>query len=299
MTHRSGLRRRLFHLLTSIAVLGLVLVATPSAASAATGDGVLRHVHSSGRFNVSRRLLEKDLDRFMADTDLVTMTEVHSTSRASALKEPGWERFWQSGHRRGECGMSWRTSAWTLVTGTTAVLTRKTFHTARNDKRKTVGRAASVVLRSVSSGRTVLVSVGHLPTNVERADGRGWSHESPDRVAAYKDAIAGWRRHVRAMVGEQAPDVVLVTGDWNLDLKRSWVRRWLRGKWDDLGITDLTWKAPYPRGGTFVDHLFGRTRRRLIDGTLMSGGSYSWAGHLMHDIRSSDHNPYREAIALP
>jgi len=295
MTFRSAVRRWCL-LVTTLAV---VLVATPQAASAGTGDGVIRHVHSSGRFNVPRRLLEKDLDRFMADSDLVTMTEVHSTSRASALEETGWQRFWRSGAHRGECGMSWRTSRWTLVTGTTARLTRKTFRTAANDKRKSVGFAATVVLRSVASGRTVLVSVAHMPSNVERADGRGWSHDARDRVAAYKDAIAGWKRHVRAMVGQQAPDVVLVAGDWNLDLKRSWVRRWLRGKWDDLGITDLDWKAPFPRGGTLDDHRYGRTRKRLIDATLMSGASYSWAGHLQHDIASSDHNPYRETIALP
>ena len=272
---------------------------TPRAASATTDDGILRHVHASGRYDVPRRVLEKDLDRFMADTDLVTTTEIHDKRRASALEEPGWQRFWQPGRLAGECGMSWRADTWELVTGTTAELTRKTFRTAANDGRKKVGHAATALLRNIATGRTVLVSVAHMPSNVEAADGRGWTHEAQDRVNAYKDAMTGWKEHVRAMVKAHAPDVVLVTGDWNLDLKRSWVRRWVRGKWDNLGITNLSWKAPFPRGGTLVDHRFGRTRKRLIDATLLWGGTYAWAGHLHRDVASSDHNPYRETVALP
>ena len=295
---RSAARCRWVHLVTSIAVLALVVM-TPRAASATTDDGVLRHVHTSGRFDVSRRVLEKDLDRVIAESDLVTTTEIHDKRRASALEEPGWQRFWRPGRLAGECGMSFRTDKWQLVTGSTPVLTRKTFRIASNDGRKSVGHAATALLRSVATGRTVLVSVAHMPSNVESADGKDWSHSAKDRVNAYKDAVRGWKEHIRATVKQEAPDVVLVTGDWNLDLKRSWVRRWLRGKWDDLGITNLDWKAPLPHGGTLVDHRFGRTRKRIIDATLLSGGSYAWAGHLQHDIASSDHNPYRETVALP
>ncbi len=256
-------------------------------------------MHASGRYDVPGRVLEKDLDRLMAVSDLVTTTEIHNRHRASALREPGWQRFWRPGRLSGECGMSWRADEWELVTGTTARLTRKSFRLAANDRRKKVGHAATAVLRSVATGRTVLVSVAHMPSNVESADGRHWSHDARDRVDAYKDAMRGWRAHVHAMITEQAPDVVLVTGDWNLDLKRGWVRRWLRGQWRGLGLTNLDWKTPYPRGGTLVDHRFGRTRKRLIDATFMSGGSYAWAGHLYHDVASSDHNPFRETVTIP
>jgi hypothetical protein len=298
MLFNSARRCRSGHSFMSIAVVVLIAMAAPSARGA-TDDGELRHVHASGRYDVPRRVLEKDLDRLMAVSDLVTTTEMHNRQRASALRESGWQRFWQPGRLAGECGMSWRADEWKLVTGTTARLTRKTFRTAANDGRKRVGYAATVVLRSVATGRTVLVSVAHMPSNVESADGRHWSHESRARVNAYKDAMRGWREHVHSMITAQAPDVVLVTGDWNLDLKRGWARRWLRGQWRGQGVTNLDWKAPYPRGGTLVDHRFGRTRKRLIDATFISGGSYAWAGHLHHDVASSDHNPYRETIALP
>ena len=285
---------------TMTAVFGLLAGTTALAeGSARTRDVVLRHVHSSGKFNVSESVLERDLDRFMAGSDLVTMTEVHTRRRASALEEPGWHRFWRPGHLAGECGLTWRTKKWDLVSGTSQRLTGRTFRTARNGGRKSVGHATTVLLGSVDSGRTVLVSVAHLPSNVESSSGRGWNHRVPDRVRAYKAAILGWRRDVRGMIEQHRPDAVMVTGDWNLDMKRSWVRHWLRSKWDDVGITNLGWKAPLPDGGTLVDHRFGRTRKRLIDATFLARASYTWDAHLMHDVASSDHNPYRETVALP
>ena len=100
---RSAERCRWVHLVTSIAVLALVVM-TPRAASATTDVGVLRHLHTSGRFDVSRRVLEKALDRFMADADLVTTTEIHDKRRASALEEPGWQRFWRPAGPRASVG---------------------------------------------------------------------------------------------------------------------------------------------------------------------------------------------------
>jgi hypothetical protein len=285
------------------AVVGLAGVTVPAAGSAdggaRTGGVALRHVHSSGRFDVPRGVLEKDLDRFMRDSDLVTMTEVHTRGRASALREPGWQRFWRPGHLAGECGLAWRADKWGLVSGASQRLTGRTFRTARHDRRTSVGHAATAVLRSADSGRTVLVSVAHLPSNVESSSGRGWNHRAPDRVRAYKAAILGWRRDVLSTIAQHRPDSVMVTGDWNLDLKRSWVRHWLHTTWDRVGAMKLDWKSPFPRGGTLVDHRFARTRRRLIDATFVAGASYAWDARLMGDIASSDHNPYRETISLP
>lgn len=290
---------RLGVLVTMAAVFGL-LAGSPALAdgSARTGEVTLRHVHSSGKFNVSASVLERDLDRFMADSDLVTMTEVHTRRRAAALDEQGWRRFWRPGHVAGECGLSWRTNKWDLVSGASQRLTGRTFRAAHNDRRKSVGHAATALLRSVDSGRTVLVSVAHMPSNVESPNGHGWNHQVPDRVRAYKAAILGWRRHVRSMIAQHQPDAVMVTGDWNLDMKRSWVRHWLRSKWDDVG-TNLDWKKPFPHGGTLVDHRFGRTRKRLIDATFLARASYAWDAHLMHDVASSDHNPFQETVAVP
>lgn len=299
MGKRSAAACRFGVLVIMAAVLGLFAgPAATAGGTARSGEVALRHVHSSGKFNVPGSVLERDLDRFMEGADLVSMTEVHTRRRAAALDERGWRRFWRPGHVAGECGLSWRTSKWDLVSGASQRLTGRTFRTARHDRRKSVGHAATVLLRSDDSRRTVLVSVAHLPSNVESASGRGWNHRVPDRVRAYRAALVGWRRDLRSVIARHHPDAVLVTGDWNLDMKRSWVRHYLHRTWQDLGTMRLDWKMPFPHGGTLVDHRFGRTRKRLIDATFVARASYARDADLMHAIASSDHHPYRETVAL-
>lgn len=88
----------------------------------------------------------------------------------------------------------------------------------------------------------------HMPSGVEGLT--GLRHNA--QAAVYRDAIEGLKAHVALIDGP-----VVITADWNLNLRRPWVRRYLRSHFPGFTFTPLP-----ARGGThgprFIDFSLAR-----------------------------------------
>lgn len=255
------------------------------------GQPRFTHIHCSSRFDRSVASLETALDQWMADSTLITLTEVATGNRAQALREKGWGYYnaTQQGGRADDAAVCWRKDTW-----------REQQHWIR----KLTGRyrsvyqylsgiwTSTVLLKHTGSGHTLLVSVSHLPSGVEGLGGRHWSQADEfwrARKEAYQSSMKHWSTHVRSLVRSKRPDAVMVVADWNIDLKDQWFRAYLHEHWGPLGLKHA-WQDFPTAGGSLGGN-------RIIDGTLYSGLSTEGA-HLLPRSASSDHRPYRESFTL-
>lgn len=80
--------------------------------------------------------------------------------------------------------------------------------------------AIKVLIREYTTGCRIWVTATHAPAHVEGRGGllRGWASK------VYRSAMLGW---TELTYGRRA-DGRIISADWNLDLRRRWVRAYLR-----------------------------------------------------------------------
>ena len=134
------------------------------------------------------------------------------------------------------------------------------------------------MLRHKKTGRKVLVSVVHLPSNVE-GDWRDGAY----RVFVWRDAQKNWKRIINDLRKQHGGKVMYVA-DWNLNFKRLRFRALMKTLYPTL---KLTWKPPFGAAGTH--------HKRIIDATVTNMRIVQKA-RLIRDDNSSDHRPYLEEL---
>lgn len=260
-----------------------------------------RHIHCSSRFDRSAESLETDLDTWMADCSLITLTEVTNDGRASKMREKGWAYYnAKLGQSRDDTGIAWRTDTWKRKTGKVIRMSKNSFDRV-NGLHNLYIWSSWVVLVHRDSGLKLLVSVTHFPAHIEgqgnfKTTGEGWAA----RKRAYITALDSWGTHVRDSERKNHVDASLCVADFNLNLKQKWVQDLLKlhfGKdyhqaWTYFPTAGQSMGNPHPApdGGEGTgpgDH--------IIDGSIYHGLKITDGPNLMNRVRSSDHRPFNES----
>lgn len=265
------------------AVVAALLVALGAPAHAE--EPPIRHAHSSSLYDGPKVPLEEEMERLVTATDpsanLATLTEVGSDARTEVLKDaaPGEWGAWVPDASKccSDTGIMWRKSEWSLKTKEVHRLTDKTWTDGQGRKHWTY--ATSAKFRHTSSGRTVFLSVAHLPSHVQN----GNAFHDNAQARAWKSAVNGWHTYWNDFRKQHGPDVGMLVADWNVDFHSGHWRGWVGDKFPSLV---LGWKGHMPNGGTHG--------KRLIDATWATVPSVK--ARLLKDDDSSDHRPYGEAM---
>jgi hypothetical protein len=244
----------------------------------------IRHTHTSSRFNRSPNSLEVALDKYMADSDLLTITEVDSSSRVQQIAEKGWKFVHGDSGPRDECAVAWRKDKFALIYGKSHKLTSKTY---KNDRGwQTAPPYGTFAVLETEGGKRILVGVTHFPWgNLRSLISR---HPKGDVAIAFNAQYAGFRLEAEKLAERFDVDGVILVADWNIDIKSPVVRAWF--KLTARGYK-VNWSAPFPARGTFGS--------RVIDIALLSG-TLRVKGRprvLPHDA-SSDHTPFAQELEL-
>lgn len=260
------------------------------------------HIHCSSRFDRSAASLESDLDHWMADSSLVTLTEISSNMRAATMREKGWGYFnAKKSDGQDECGIAWKLDTWHQTHHVTCRLNNDAYY--RLDGRPADPVVSSTVnLKRVDTGHRLMVSVTHMPAHVEGFGGwRTTEYKWQARKNAYLSSLKNWGVHIADLERKHSPDMVMVVADWNLNLKQDWVRDLIRNNFGEN--FKQAWKRFPTSGGSLsggpiaplgapgVDYA-----DRIIDGTIFHGGKAWFEPNLLARVNSSDHRPYKEGF---
>ena len=250
------------------------------------------HIHTSSRFDRTPASLEADLDRWMEQCSIITLTEVSDNRRAATLREKGWAHFnAKKGQGADNCAVCWDTSVWSRTWGGVKKLHLHRYMRPQAHKPAGFVHACSVILKHKASGNTILITVAHLPNAIQQ--GQGFVHSGYDwraRKAAYVESVKNWSTLCQGIVrSKKNLDAVLVVADWNISLKDNWFRDFLRNHWGRS--YKLTWKH-FPTAGSLSAH------GRIIDGSLVKNLKIVEGADLMPRAQSSDHRPYRERLGF-
>jgi hypothetical protein len=205
--------------------------------------------HLSSRYDRSPRTLRSALNRSRRlGATIITVTEVDRPRRTRAL--------WRWARWRGWVVVQDRTSRKTaetalLVDARVWIVRRQHTHVIGPDDAGRPVLAVMALLAHRASGRKLLVSTSHLLSSVEGA----WAGR---RAARHRDHVEAWRQANRRWRERHRPDAEVAVADWNLDLRRPWVREWVRGAWPGMRTPPRI-----PRVGTHGP--------RLIDWPLVRG----------------------------
>ena len=259
------------------------------------------HIHCSSRFDRTAASLEKDVDNWRENSSIITLTEVANDTRGATLAEAGW------GYARAkkdygadECATCYRKDTWTCIwQGYKKLNTRGRVY---------AGPVCSgdSVLKHKTSGHKLLISVTHLPAHVEGYGGAHWRTQMDHwqaRREAYLSSLETWNTHIKALKTSKKPDAVMIIADWNLNLKRPWVRDLLKDRFGS-GYKQAWVRFPTSGGSLHGGPVAplgapGSGRGdRIIDGTLYQGLKVDTAPNLLSTARSSDHRPYKERFVF-
>lgn len=243
---------------------------------------VFRHVHSSSRFSVAPTVLEKYLDEYMADADLITITEIDKNSRARRLSERGWASVFGDKGPRDDCGIAWRTSLFTKVWAETLTLSTARYMNERGWEADTTEGAFAVL--EDSSGQRIVVGVAHMPHGMQ-TELRNNNPRS-DVARAFIKISAAFRDRAAALAKRFGAKATMLVADWNLNIKAAWVRAWFRLYARGF---KTNWTRPFPRLGSHGD--------QIIDVALLHRIKLLNRPHLRRHDPSSDHTAWREVLA--
>lgn len=237
---------------------------------------MVRHIHSSGRYDRPDEAVRNALRRYASHADLITLTETQKRER-NVLRMDGWRVSKYSGAGTGDPAILTDSRIWEVLLMWSHKLTDK-------EQRRGPGgppppHSLTVLLRNKGNGKRLLVSVAHLPSHVE-----GDWRDRTWRVQVWLEAHREWKRHVNWLRKRYRVKVMMVA-DWNLDIKKRWVRAALKALHPRL---KLTWREPF-EGGTH--------HNRIIDATVTSLRVLREAV-LFEDDASSDHRPYFEVLGF-
>jgi hypothetical protein len=142
--------------------------------------------------------------------------------------------------------------------------------------------AAVAVLKHKHSNNKIVVSVVHLPSSVE-----GQGRVEGGRRDEWYEARRNWVRRVKQLRRKYDADAMMIIADWNIDLKRAWVRTLIKSLFP-------TWRwvwNEFPNIGTHGN--------RLIDFTLIKGKLRIAKKPKIHRITgASDHRGYEEVLGF-
>lgn len=240
---------------------------------------LIKHIHSSGRFDRTPASLKKAMDRYVADANLITLTEIHKDARREALEREGWTVVNFEGRGDSDPAVVVKDSDFEVVKAWIK-------QTTKHEQRRGPGgprppHALTVLLKVRGKKKKFLVSVIHLPSHVEG----NWFRKFYWRVFVWNSAHKGWSRFLMGKRRRFTHRVMMVA-DWNLNFKRRVFRRLMKRLHPNL---QLTWRKPFGKGGTH--------HKRIIDGTL-TNLNIKQKARLYKDDDSSDHRPYREVLSI-
>ena len=242
----------------------------------APGAAAVDHVHSSSRYDRSPASLHAQAERWDASSaDLVTWTEVDGARARALHRVSGWAAYTPDPT---DVAISWRRDRYRALHTGQRRLTEHTYRTYTTGRTVTQWAAAAVLVDRRTHRRVLIVAV-HLPAHVQA----GPEFRANTRARVWRTGLEGLHAYAAQLRTRWHPDLVLVAGDWNVDLRRPTWRHQLHAVFPGLRNTRV---RPFPADGT------DRTRR-LIDATLTNG---TGRARLLPDDRSSDHRPYGETI---
>lgn len=233
--------------------------------------------HSSGLHSVEPAALKAALTKQLADEpDFLSLTEMMSEARAAVLDDfPAYAVARARGAEgQDECAALLKRS--TLPDFTFDAVRLSELPIPRRSGKFCDALVIKVDDSAIGPAHTRIIV--HLPSGVEDdlRDGAGGVEGAQARV--YRDAIEGLKRLVASIAGP-----VVITGDWNLDLRKAWVREYLKRHFPEFVPT---WGAgDLPELGTHG--------ARVIDFSLVRGFSVT-AAHVVPDFGASDHRAIRE-----
>lgn len=233
--------------------------------------------HSSGLHTVGPAALRAAVTKQLADEpEFLSFTEMMAEARARALQDiPDYTLARVKGtDGDDECALLVKDARYKIVSKQSVRLSELPIPRRSGRTHKNFDHALVVFLESLVTGSFHTRVVVHRPSGVEgvtgiRRNGQG---------ACYRDGTEGLKGLLASIEGR-----VTVTGDWNLSLRRKWVRKYF-----DLHFPEFTttWHADdLPDRGTF--------RTRVIDFSLIRGYSVSTAEVISH-FGASDHRAIRE-----
>lgn len=205
------------------------------------------------------------------------MTEVSRNARSEALVIPGTTlaHINNSGISGGdECALVVKTGR----------IVRKDLHVLSDLPISDRGSNKIVALTATIDfyGAQLVVSVAHMPAHIEGADG---FRDGIDSVC-FKDSVRTWGALARQWALHY--DGVILSADWNVSFRRTWVNRYMAAALPDLVNA---WDGRIPAsGGTHGSY-------RIIDGLFTNlPVEGCW---LEPDDESSDHRPMGAAFTIP
>lgn len=273
-----------------------------AAAAIAAKQPKFTHIHCSSRFDRSAAALEKDIDNWMDQCSIITMTEISNDGHAQKLQEQGWG-YYNAKQTQGqdECAIAWRKDRWKRTAGGVMKLNNADYY-RRDGRVADPVYSCDSVLKHTETGHKLLISVTHMPAHVEGRGGwRTTENKWQARKAAYMSSMTNWHTHILALDAKHKPDSTMVIADWNLNLKETWIRDYMKNVWTSR------YKSAWVRFPTSGGSMSGGHPAplgapgkgygdRIIDGTLIRGLSVDIEPNLMGVVASSDHRPYKEGF---
>jgi hypothetical protein len=231
--------------------------------------------HSSGRFDVTPEALRAALTKQLTDgPDFLSLTEMGAEARARVLHDFPAYAVARAKGRDGddECALLVKRDHYKILSERAVKLSKLPV-----PRRKGLFDHALVVeLESLLTGSFQTRIVVHRPSAVEgrvgiRSGGQG---------ACYRDGTEGLKKLIASVEGR-----LVVTGDWNLSLRRRWVQRYFNRHYPGF---DRTWTpATLPEKGT--------RGGRVIDFSLVRGYRVTSA-EVIRQFKASDHRAFRETL---
>ena len=233
--------------------------------------------HSSGLHRVGPSALRAAVTKQLADEpEFLSFTEMMAEARARALQDfPGYTLARAKGtDGDDECALLVKDARYKILSRKAVRLSDLPIPRRSGKTHKNFDHALVVSLESLVTGSFHTRLVVHRPSGVEGFSGiRGGG-----QGACYRDGTEGLKGLLESIDGR-----VVVTGDWNLSLKRKWVR----GYFDrHFPAFTTTW-----HGGNLPDR--GTHGRRVIDFSIIRGYTVSDAQVVPH-FGASDHRAIRE-----
>lgn len=211
------------------------------------------HAHFSGLWNASALDWREAVETATVVASVVTFTE-------TTVRNPSAGRKWGAYHGEERPGANegsvlWNGAVFEQAGPGFAVPISSTVYALGNGRPRPRVHLIGVPLRHRETGRLVVVAVFHMPSAVE---GRNALVRGVRRSTAYVEALAGMREQRRALREVHPGAAFLFAGDLNLNVRRPWVRAFLKA-----GLPGLrsAWKT-MPKRGTHG--------RRVIDDALHS-----------------------------
>lgn len=243
------------------------------------------HIHCSSRNDRPVAALEADLDTWMAQCSLITLTQVQNDRHAAAMREKGWA-YYNSAKDNGSdhAGIAWRVDTWAKTWSNVRRLIQQPYQLYATVSSPAYIWAAAVILRHRTSGRKLLVVCTAMPPHLE---GRWTSLEEYwlNRKRAYMagcDALSNWCEQLQRL---KDVDGIMIACDWNLNLRDDWYRDFLI---DCFGPQYHFGWTHYPTAGTSLGG------NKIIDGTLVRHLKVEVGAVLLPRVESTNHRPYKE-----